>query len=112
MDFEDSTWWVSATYAMEGLVDCLGSENFKHCLIGQACGFVIDLDNDGVRAFFLLDDIAILVFDKIPIEYLRICNRALSLLGMASFLRLGFFVIAALFNYVIVVARRRSLYWN
>jgi hypothetical protein len=109
MDFEDSRRWITAVYAIEGLEDSLGSENFKHCLIGQACSFVINLDNDGVRAFFLFDYIAIAVVDKISIEYLRSNIRNLSLLGMTSFLRPGF-VVAALFSSLRAV--RRWLYWN
>jgi hypothetical protein len=109
MNFEDSRGCFTVDYAIEGLEDFLGSENFKHCLIGQACSFVINLDNDGVRAFFLFDYIAIAVFYKISIEYLRSNIRTLSPLGMASFLRPGF-VVAALFSSIRAV--RRWLYWN
>jgi hypothetical protein len=98
-------------YPIEGLDDGLGSENFKHRLIGQACSFVIDLDNDGVRALFLLDDIAIFLFDKVPIEYLGSCIRGLSLLDMVSFMKPSF-VITALFSCLRVVRRRQSLYLN
>ena len=109
MDFDDSRRWITVVYAIEGLVDSLGSENFKHCLIGQACSFVINLDNDGVRAFFLFDYIVIGVFDKISIEDLRSNIRTLSLLGIADFLRPGF-IVATLFSSLRAV--RQWLYWN
>jgi hypothetical protein len=109
MDFDHSRRWITAVYAIEGLEDSLDSENFKHCLIGQACSFVINLDNDGVRAFFLFDYIAIAVSDKISIEYLRSNIRTLSLLGITGFLRPGF-VVATLFSSLRAV--RQWLYWN